>query len=153
MDILFIPCLTFLFSAAYYEMDILEKAGAASMNTGQGLPRWFRLVGEIHVEIVDKFSGGNVHPDRVMAQWVLVLMISGTRTFRIYGEDHAVHGGDFFLLPPYVRHCGLQHDEHEASFAHFQAEGVETAPPAELTPGHILPVSYTHLTLPTICSV
>ena len=81
MDILFIPCLTFLFSAAYYEMDILEKAGAASMNTGQGLPRWFRLAGEIHVEIVDKFSGGNVHPDRVMAQWVLVLMISGTRTF------------------------------------------------------------------------
>ena len=58
VDILFIPCLTFLFSAAYYEMDILEKAGAASMNTGQGLPRWFRLAGEIHVEIVDKFSGG-----------------------------------------------------------------------------------------------
>ena len=114
MDILFIPCLTFLFSAAYYEMDILEKAGAASMNTGQGLPRWFRLAGEIHVEIVDKFSGGNVHPDRVMAQWVLVLMISGTRTFRIYGEDYAVHGGEFFLLPPYVRHYGLQHDEHKA---------------------------------------
>ena len=51
------------------------------------------------MEIVDKFSGGNVHPDRVMAQWVLVLMISGTRTFRIYGEDHVVHGGEFFLLP------------------------------------------------------
>lgn len=138
MDILFIPCLTFLFSAAYYEMDILEKAGAASMNTGQGLPRWFRLAGEIHVEIVDKFSGRNVHPDRVMAQWVLVLMISGTRTFRIYGEDHAVHGGEFFLLPPYVRHYGLQHDEHEAYFAHFQADGTEAPPPTELDNGHIL---------------
>ena len=110
----------------------------ASMDTGQGNPQWFRLTGEIHVEIVDKFKGGNIHPDRVMRQWVLVLMINGTRTFRIYGEDHVVHGGDFFLLPPYVRHCGLQHDEHEASFPHFQAEGVETAPPAELTPGHIL---------------
>lgn len=133
MDILFIPCLTFLFSAAYYEMDILEKAGAASMNTGQGLPRWFRLTGEIHVEIVDKFSGGNVHPDRVMAQWVLVLMISGTRTFRIYGEDYAVHGGEFFLLPPYVRHYGLQHDEHKAYFAHFQAEGAEPCHPRSWT--------------------
>ena len=110
----------------------------AFMDTGQGNPQWFRLTGEIHVEIVDKFKGENVHPDRVMTQWVLVLMINGTRTFRIYGEDHVVHGGDFFLLPPYVRHCGLQHDEHEAYFAHFQAEGVETPPPAELAPGHIL---------------
>ena len=79
----------------------------ASMDTGQGNPQWFRLTGEIHVEVVDKFKGENVHPDRVMTQWVLVLMINGTRTFRIYGEDHMVHGGDFFLLPPYVRHCGL----------------------------------------------
>ena len=65
-------------------------------------------------------------------------MISGTRTFRIYGGDYAVHGGEFFLLPPYVRHYGLQHDEHEAYFAHFQAEGAETPPPTELDNGHIL---------------
>ena len=108
------------------------------MDTGQQIPRWFRLTGDIHVEIVDKFSGGNVHPDRVMAQWVLVLMISGTRTFRIYGEDHVVHGGEFFLLPPHVRHCGLRYDEHEAYFAHFQAEGAEIPPPSELDSGHIL---------------
>ena len=42
------------------------------------------------------------------------------------------------LLPPYVRHYGLQHDEHEAYFAHFQAEGAETPPPTELDNGHIL---------------
>ena len=138
MDIFVHPHLTFLPGSAYYEMDLLEKAGAASMDTGQGISRWFRLTGEAHVEIVDKFSGGNVHPDRVMAQWVLVLMINGTRTFRIYGEDHVVHGGEFFLLPPYVRHYGLQYDQHEAYFAHFQAEGAESPPPAELDPGHIL---------------
>lgn len=73
-----------------------------------------------------------------MTQWVLVLMISGTRTFRIYGEDHAVHGGEFFLLPPHVRHYGLQFDRHEAYFTHFQAEGAESPSPTELDPGHIL---------------
>ena len=138
MDIFVHPHLTFPPGSAYYEMDLLEKAGAASMDTGQGISRWFRLTGEAHVEIVDKFSGGNVHPDRVMAQWVLVLMINGTRTFHIYGEDHVVHSGEFFLLPPYVRHYGLQYDQHEAYFAHFQAEGAESPPPAELDPGHIL---------------
>lgn len=61
---------------------------------------WFQLTGDPWVEVVDKWSGGNVHPDRVMNQWVLVLMLRGQRTFRVYGEDYAVRAGDFFLLPP-----------------------------------------------------
>lgn len=108
------------------------------LEQGVAASRWFRLAGEIRVEIVDKFSGGNVHPDRVMNQWVLVLMTSGERTFRIYGEDHAVHGGEFFLLPPHVRHSGIRFDQHEAYFAHFQGEGAPIPPPTELDPGHIL---------------
>ena len=70
---------------------------------------WFQLTGDPWVEVVDKWSGGNVHPDRVMNQWVLVLMLRGQRTFRVYGEDYAVRAGDFFLLPPYVRHCGIEY--------------------------------------------
>ena len=108
------------------------------LEQGIAASRWFRMAGEVRVEIVDKFSGGNVHPDRVMAQWVLVLMTSGERTFRIYGEDHAVHGGEFFLLPPHVRHSGIRFDQHEAYFAHFQGEGAPIPPPTELDPGHIL---------------
>ena len=83
---------------------------------------WFRLNEEIRVEDVDKFSGNNMHPDRMMTQWVLVLMISGERSFRVYGENYVVHSGEFFLLPPYVQHCGLQYDNHAAYFAHFQAK-------------------------------
>lgn len=105
------------------------------LEQGVAASRWFRLAGEIRVEIVDKFSGGNVHPDRVMNQWVLVLMTSGERTFRIYGEDHAVHGGEFFLLPPHVRHSGIRFDQHEAYFAHFQGEGAPIPPPRSWTPG------------------
>ena len=93
---------------------------------------WFRLNEEIRVEDVDKFSGNNMHPDRMMTQWVLVLMISGERSFRVYGENYVVHSGEFFLLPPYVQHCGLQYDNHAAYFAHFQATGIQVSPPVKV---------------------
>lgn len=93
---------------------------------------WFRLNEEIRVEDVDKFSGNNMHPDRMMTQWVLVLMISGERSFRVYGENYVVHSGEFFLLPPYVQHCGLQYDNHTAYFAHFQATGIQVPPPVKV---------------------
>ena len=93
---------------------------------------WFQLNEEIHVEDVDKFSGNNMHPDRMMTQWVLVLMISGERSFRVYGENYVVHSGEFFLLPPYVQHCGLQYDNHAAYFAHFQATGIQVPPPVKV---------------------
>ena len=84
------------------------------------------------MENVDKFSGNNMHPDRMMTQWVLVLMISGERSFRVYGENYIVHSGEFFLLPPYVQHCGLQYDNHAAYFAHFQATGIQVPPPVKV---------------------
>lgn len=84
------------------------------------------------MEDVDKFSGNNMHPDRMMTQWVLVLMISGERSFRVYGENYVVHSGEFFLLPPYVQHCGLQYDNHAAYFAHFQATGIQIPPPVKV---------------------
>ena len=93
---------------------------------------WFQLNEEIRVEDVDKFSGNNMHPDRMMTQWVLVLMISGERSFRVYGENYVVHSGEFSLLPPYVQHCGLQYDNHAAYFAHFQATGIQIPPPVKV---------------------
>ena len=93
---------------------------------------WFQLNEEIRMEDVDKFSGNNMHPDRMMTQWVLVLMISGERSFRVYGENYVVHSGEFFLLPPYVQHCGLQYDNHAAYFAHFQATGIQVPPPVKV---------------------
>ena len=99
---------------------------------------WFQLNEEIRVEDVDKFSGNNMHPDRMMTQWVLVLMISGERSFRVYGENYVVHSGEFFLLPPYVQHCGLQYDNHAAYFAHFQATGIQVPPPVKVDTNHIL---------------
>lgn len=115
-----------------------EKGREADMEMQRVSAHWFQLTGDPWVEVVDKWSGGNVHPDRVMNQWVLVLMLRGQRTFRVYGEGYAVRAGDFFLLPPYVRHCGIEYDEHEAYFAHFRAEGVHAALPEKLDTERIL---------------
>ena len=65
-------------------------------------------------------------------------MISGERSFRVYGENYVVHSGEFFLLPPYVQHCGLQYDNHAAYFAHFQATGIQVPPPVKVDTNHIL---------------
>lgn len=71
-------------------------------------------------------------------QWVLVLMCSGERTFRIYNEEYAVHGNEFFILPPHVQHYGVKYDVHEAYFSHFWADGTEVDPPAKIEPDDIL---------------
>lgn len=108
------------------------------MNPNLPSTRWFRLSGDIHIEFVEKFTGGNVHPDRVMPQWVLVLICSGERTFRIYDEEYAIHGNEFFILPPHVQHYGVKYDLHQAYFSHFWADGVEVSPPTKIDPDNIL---------------
>lgn len=148
----------FLIASDYNEMVYFErKAGrkegvqAMEFDHGRALPRWFVLTGDIHIEMVDKFSGGNVHPDRVMSQWVLVLMSGGERTFRIYGEEYAVRGNEFFLLPPHVRHCGVKYDTHQAYFVHFRADGAQIAPPAKLDLDSILLPLYGQVPLELHC--
>lgn len=109
-----------------------------SPNPTPSMMRWFRLSGNIHVEIVDKFSGNNVHPDRVLPQWVLVLISGGERTFRIYNEEYVIHGNEFFILPPFIQHFGVKCDFHQAYFSHFWADGVEVDLPTQIDPGNIL---------------
>ena len=55
--------------------------------------RWFQLMEEPRVEAADAFTGGNVHPDRVMNQWVLVLVVRGQRTFRLFGPVNVKREG------------------------------------------------------------
>ena len=93
---------------------------------------------DIRIESVDKYTGANVHPDRVMTQWVMVLMCSGERTFRIYDEDYAVHGNEFFILPANVQHYGIKKDLHQAYFSQFWTKGTEVSPPTKIDPDNIL---------------
>ena len=99
---------------------------------------WFKLSDDIRIESVDKYTGSNVHPDRVMTQWVMVLMCSGERTFRIYDEDYAVHGNEFFILPANVQHYGIKKDLHQAYFSQFWTKGTEVSPPTKIDPDNIL---------------
>jgi len=101
-------------------------------------PAWFRLTGNIRVEAVDRIEGANVHPDRITPYWVLVLIGSGERTFRIFEREYAVHSGEFFLLPPNIRHSGVRCDAHQACYCHFHAEGSQIDPPEKIDPDSIL---------------
>ena len=105
------------------------------LEQGVAASRWFRLAGEVRVEIVDKFSGGNVHPDRVMNQWVLVLMTSGERTFRIYGEDHAVHGGEFSCSRPTCGTAAFGSTSTRRTSPISRGRGRPSRPPRSWTPG------------------
>ena len=74
---------------------------------------------------------------RIMDQWVLVVVVNGRRTFRLYDEDVFVQPGQFFLLPPHIPHYGLMEDEHEAYFIHFLAEGREISAPGQIDAGRV----------------
>lgn len=101
-------------------------------------PHWFRLNGNIHGLTFDRVNTIDVHPNRSLSEWVLVLISSGERTFRVYEEEYAIHSNEFFLLPPNVRHSGIRLDRHQAYFVHFSAEGTEVPIPTQIDTGSIL---------------
>ena len=78
----------------------------------------------------------------------------GKTLFEKIWDEHVItarEDGDVLL---YIdRH--LIHDLHFRAFGMLKAKGLEIREPDKLfgTPDHSIPVSYTHLTLPTICSV
>ncbi len=99
---------------------------------------WFKLDGDIRILNIGKVCTTNRHPDRILPVWVLVIVNSGERTFRIYSEDYCIHGGEFFLLPPHVRHMGLLEDKHEACYFEFYMDGEEVSPPQKIDSESIL---------------
>ena len=63
------------------------------------------------------------HHDRVLREWVLGFITAGRLALAV-GERRAVLGpGDYYLLPPGVRHCGLEPDQHDVAWVEFTAGG------------------------------
>ena len=100
--------------------------------------RWFRISGDMRLVVVDKVVDTNVHPSRILSEWVLVLVTSGERTFSVGSENYVIGNNEFFILPPNEPHFGLRLDKHQAYFAHFFADGQEVSPPTRIHPGEIL---------------
>lgn len=84
---------------------------------------WLQLEGVPRVREIGYLSLTNVHPDRTLPFWVLGVVEAGQRTIRLAGVSAKLTSGDYFLLPPGIRHRGMQMDEHAAYFIHFSQGG------------------------------
>ena len=115
-------------------------------------PRWYQITDNIQkINCIEKADVENVHPTRVIPEWVVVLITKGERTVRIGDENYEIRTKEFFLLPPGIPHSGIRLDRHKAYFSHFYAEGKEVAPPTRIVPDKILLPIYGQLPMDTHC--
>ena len=112
---------------------------------------WFKLYDDCHVSEAGYIDTSNIHPTRVILEWVLVFIISGERTFRIYNEDFTVRANEFFILPPHIPHYGLFKDNHKALFIHFKMNGYETTSPDHIDSSMIVIPLYGKIPNETNC--
>ena len=114
--------------------------------------RWYQISDNIQkIDSLDRVTPVDVHPSRVIPEWVLVLITKGERTFRIGDDSFEIHANEFFILPPGIPHSGVRLDRHEAYFAHFHSDGKEVARPTQIVPDKILLPLYGSLPVDMHC--
>ncbi|MBR5868181.1 MAG: hypothetical protein IKZ21_01940, partial [Clostridia bacterium] len=59
-----------------------EKRTVENVVFNQNPPKWYQISSNIHVTSMDRVNVTEIHPDRILSEWVLVLVTSGERTFR-----------------------------------------------------------------------
>lgn len=100
--------------------------------------QWYWLKGSPTVKEVGHIITKNIHPDRVLPFWVLGAVAAGRRTIKVGNDIAYLTTGDYFLLPPNVRHCGIEEDDHDVYFIHFFMEGLSKAPPLKINTNDII---------------
>ena len=68
-------------------------------------------------------TGQRLHPDRILRGWVLGLVTRGLMHLRIGDHEVRVGPGQYYLLPPALRHRGTHEQAYEVWFFEFQAAG------------------------------
>ena len=86
-----------------------------------------------------------MHLTRNLVNFELMVVTEGTLFIADERRSYEAHPGEYLLLPPTVHQHGSKKGSCSFYWLHF-IPGIPSAP-------IIAPVSYTHLTLPTICSV
>ncbi|MGC4042312.1 MAG: AraC family transcriptional regulator [Armatimonas sp.] len=70
----------------------------------------------------------SIHPDRTLSFWVFAIMTHGQMPIQIGGEHFVVHPGQYFLLPPGIRHFGTEKVPFDTIWMHFHCStGTEGA--------------------------
>jgi AraC-like DNA-binding protein len=106
---------------------------------------WYILEGDAQVTSVGHIAATMVHPRRILQEWVLGIVVSGSRTIMTANEEGYLTSGDYFLLPPNQLHCGIEEDCHDVYYIHFKMKGTKTNPPHELSSNRIVLPIYGHL--------
>ncbi|PZW29362.1 AraC-like DNA-binding protein [Thermosporothrix hazakensis] len=74
--------------------------------------------------------GDTLHPDRVLDFWVLGLITRGKMHLQIDREYALLTTGNYYLLPPHVRHRGTEPADFDVIYLHFTIQGEQlTTPP------------------------
>lgn len=103
---------------------------------------WYQLHGEPQILTIGRISTTNVHPTRKLPFWALGIVFSGSRTIKIKNLNLKLTTGDYYLLPPNIKHTGIDLDQSDIFFVHFNMEWTNESPPAEnIKDSIILPVS------------
>jgi AraC-like DNA-binding protein len=98
---------------------------------------WYRLSGDAVIETIGRISANNKHPNRILPCWVIGIVHSGERTIKVGKLKHCVMVGEYFLLPPNLFHSGVDSDEHDVSFIHFNMAGEAADVPVQIDSGVI----------------
>jgi len=64
----------------------------------------------------------DLHPDRVLTHWVLGIVVRGQVALAIGSLSSQVLPGSYYLLPPGIRHFGMNRADFEVQFWHFRSE-------------------------------
>src|SRR3989339_498985 len=82
---------------------------------------WYKFSGKAK----DVFFGHLIkehgrHPDRILDYWVFGYIYSGDMKLRTGDEESSLKAGSFYILPPGVRHFGLDDKFNDVYWVHFK---------------------------------
>jgi len=64
----------------------------------------------------------DIHPDRVLDFWVFAVMTSGLAPMQVGSDRATLQPGQYFLLPPHIRHFGTERHLFDTIWFHFDME-------------------------------
>ena len=88
--------------------------------------RYYELTPPLSVKEFGRIAMVNRHPDRTMNMWTLGVVVEGKRTIRVGKDRIYAAAGEYFLLPPGIPHYGLDVEQHDVYYFHFQIRSRQT---------------------------
>lgn len=87
--------------------------------------RYYELIPPLSVKEFGRIARVNRHPDRTMNMWTLGVVVEGKRTIRVGKDRICAAAGEYFLLPPGIPHFGMEVEQHDVYYFHFQIRSLQ----------------------------